>query len=111
MQDEHLSAFGEEQPAPRSQLEENLRRGSTWLRLAFMLVMILLYGVSRVVAAVVVVLQFGFVLFTGSPNPRLLELGQSLATYTYQLIRYLTFNSDERPFPFDLDWPSGRSEP
>ncbi|MBT8099949.1 MAG: DUF4389 domain-containing protein, partial [Gammaproteobacteria bacterium] len=27
-------------------------------------------------------------------------------TYTYQLIRYLTFNSDVRPFPFDDDWPS-----
>ncbi|MEJ2140219.1 MAG: DUF4389 domain-containing protein [Gammaproteobacteria bacterium] len=26
-----------------------------------------------------------------------------MATYTYQIIRYLTFNTDERPFPFDSD--------
>jgi hypothetical protein len=34
-------------------------------------------------------------------------LGQALATYTYQIIRYLTFNTEERPFPFDSDWPAG----
>ncbi|HEX6998867.1 MAG TPA: DUF4389 domain-containing protein [Gammaproteobacteria bacterium] len=111
MQDERSSAIDDETPERRSQLEENLRRGSTWLRLLFMIVMVVLYAVSRVVTGVVIVLQFCFVLFTGSTNARLLELGQSLATYTYQLIRYLTFVSDERPFPFDLDWPSGRSAP
>ena len=32
--------------------------------------------------------------------------GQSLATYTYQIVMYLTFNTEEQPFPF-ADWPSG----
>ncbi|MGB5259977.1 MAG: DUF4389 domain-containing protein [Gammaproteobacteria bacterium] len=30
-----------------------------------------------------------------------------MATYTYQIINYLTFNTEDRPFPFDLDWPAG----
>jgi len=72
-----------------------------------MLVMVLLYSVSRLVVSAVVVLQFFWVLLTGETNKRLENLGQALATYTYQIICYLTFNTDERPFPFDADWPTG----
>jgi hypothetical protein len=88
-------------------LKENLKTRSTWLRLFFMLVMILLYSVSRVVVGVVVLLQFFWVLFTVQTNKPLETFGLSLATYTYQIICYLTFNTEERPFPFDLDWPEG----
>lgn len=88
-------------------LKRNIKAGSTWLRLFFMIVVAFLYGISRVVVGAVVVLQFFWVLFTGSRNENLLQLGQSLATYTYQVISYLTFVSEERPFPIDADWPSG----
>ena len=71
-----------------------------------MLIVALLYALSRVVVGVVVFLQFFWVLFTGETNKQLEQLGQSLATYTYQIIRYLTFNTEERPFPFDLVWPT-----
>jgi hypothetical protein len=46
------------------------------------------------------------VLFSGETNAQLLILGQGLATYSYQIVLYLTFNSEERPFPF-IDWPQG----
>jgi len=88
-------------------VKENLKRGSTWLRLFFMFVVVILYTVSRVVVSVVVLLQFFWVLLTGETNKPLENFGQSLATYTYQIIRYLTYNTEERPFPFDLDWPAG----
>ena len=85
----------------------NIKSRSSWLRLFFMLVVVLLYGVSRIVTAAVVVLQFFWLLFTGNTNKQLQGLGQALATYTYQIILYLTFNSDQRPFPFDTEWPAG----
>lgn len=88
-------------------LKENVKAHSTWLRLFFMIVVTALYAVSRVVVGMVVVLQFFWVLFTGNANPLLENFAQSLATYTYQIIRYLTFVSEERPFPFDADWPIG----
>jgi hypothetical protein len=97
---------GQSQPFKR-----NVKSRSTWLRLFFMIVVALLYGVSRAVVGAVVVLQFFYVLFTGETNQRLAQLGQSLATYTYQIIRYLTFNTEERPFPFDADWPKGPPAP
>ena len=89
-------------------LEQNLKSRSTWMRLVFMLVIAVLYGVSRIVVGAIVVLQFFWTLFTGQPNPKLVDLGQSLATYTYQIVCYLTFITEQRPFPFDLDWPEGK---
>ena len=93
--------------ASHEAIRENVKSGSTWLRLFFMLVVAFLYGVSRVVVTAVVVLQFFWVLFTGSRNEALLEFGQSLATYTYQVVAYLTFVTEERPFPIDAEWPEG----
>jgi Flp pilus assembly protein TadB len=97
----------EDRQQHRIPVKENLKTRSTWLRLFFMFVVVLLYSVSRVVVSLVVLLQFFWVLFTGETNKPLEKFGQSLATYTYQIIRYLTFNTEERPFPFDLDWPAG----
>jgi hypothetical protein len=95
-----------DEQAQSAHIKENVKSRSTWLRLFFMIVVTLLYAISRVVVGGVVVLQFFWVLFTGATNKQLEQLGQSLATYTYQIIRYLTFNTDERPFPFDADWPT-----
>lgn len=90
-------------------IEENIKSRSTWLRGLFMLVFVAIYMLSRIVVGAVVLLQFLWVLFTGEPNDRLRVLGQSLATYTSQLIRYLTWNTERRPFPFDEDWPPGEN--
>lgn len=89
----------------KTNLSDNFKSKSTWLRLFFMFVVILLYSVSRVVVSAVVMLQFFWLLFTGETNKKLQNFGQALATYTYQIILYLTFNTEERPFPFDIDWP------
>ena len=109
MSDE-TSSSGSDSTAGQQQskvVKENLKRGSTWLRLFFMFVVVILYSVSRAVVSVVVLLQFSWVLLSGETNKSLENFGQSLATYTYQIISYLTFNTEERPFPFDLDWPVG----
>jgi hypothetical protein len=90
-----------------SSFKQHVKARSTWLRLFFMMVVVLLYGVSRIIMGAVVVLQFFWLLFTGGTNKKLDHLGQALATYTYQIILYLTFNSEQRPFPFDADWPVG----
>jgi hypothetical protein len=88
--------------------ETNLKSRSTWLRLFFMIVLGFFYGVSRIVMVVVVVAQFCHVLFTGETNRPLRDLGLSLATYTYEIVCYLTFNTEQRPFPFDAPWPQGK---
>ena len=96
----------ESSSAEESPLAKNLKSKSIWMRLLFMLVITFLYSVSRIVVGAVVFIQFFWVLITGETNQKLQVFGKSLATYTNQIILYLTFNTEERPFPFDVDWPN-----
>ena len=87
-------------------VKQNLRNRTTWLRALYMLLFTVFYGVAEIVIAVVVLFQLLSVLFTGDANWRLLALGQNLSTYVYQIMLFLTFNSDDHPYPF-ADWPKG----
>jgi hypothetical protein len=87
-------------------IKSNVKSRSTWLRLLFVLVVIGLYWVCAVVVGAVVTLQCFWLLITGESNEKLRRLGQKLATYIYQAIRYLTFDTEERPFPFDAEFPT-----
>ena len=91
-------------------IEENLRSKATWTRLLFMAICYFLVSISAFVGTFVVVLGFLWLLFTGEVNRQLQQAGQSLATYIYQIVRFLTFNTDERPFPLGGEWPSGSAE-
>ncbi len=91
-------------------IEENLKSRATWLRLAFMLISVMLICVTSVVGSLIVILGFFWLLFTGEINRQMQQVGQSIAAYIYELIRYLTFNTEEKPFPMGGKWPSGDSE-
>ncbi len=86
-------------------LKENVKRRGTWMRLLYMLMFALIYQVAEIVLAAVVIFQFFFALFAGRPNERLLAFGQGLSTFIYEILRYLTYNSEDKPFPF-APWPS-----
>ena len=88
------------------EIKENLKQQATWLRGLYMLMFALFYGIAEVVLFAVVFFQFLLILFTGKTNPRLQKLGQAIATYIYQIIQYLTFNSDYQSYPFGA-WPKG----
>ena len=87
-------------------IKENLKQQSTWIRGLYMLMFALFYGIAEVVLFAVVIFQFILKLLTAKNNPRLLKLGQNLATYVYQIIQFLTFNSEYQPYPFGA-WPKG----
>jgi len=87
-------------------LKQNLKDKSTWLRGLYMLLFILFISVAKVVILAVIIFQFLSELITHKSNPRLLKLGQSLSTYSYQILVFLTFNSEYRPYPFGA-WPRG----
>ena len=53
----------------------------------------------------VVILQFGFKFITGDTNAKLLSFNGSLNRYIYEILQFVSFRDDDKPFPFD-DWPS-----
>jgi hypothetical protein len=83
----------------------SLLNSNTWIRGAYMLLFGLLLVAARLVISIVVVVQFLFVLLVGADNQNLRNLGQGLGKWVYQTLMFLTFNSEEKPFPFD-EWPA-----
>ena len=69
-----------------------------------------LWSITRLVVLAVVILQILFLLLSGARNERLAGFGASLAVYSYELVAYLTFASEDQPFPFS-DWPDGTVPP
>lgn len=83
-----------------SDREENI-----WKRLLFMVLFAILYGVTDIVLITVALVQFGFVAITDQRNEFLLDFSSGLTQYIYQIVRYLTFKSEDKPFPFS-PWPN-----
>jgi hypothetical protein len=71
-----------------------------------MIICSLLYALSRLVTFAVVVVQFLTVLLTGETNTQLKQWGRSLAVYSFEVVDFLTFNTEVKPFPFEAEWPS-----
>ena len=76
-----------------------------WVRGLYMLLMALAFNVAATILFLVAVAQFLFALFTDAPNQRLASFDGGLAQYFQQLVEFLTFGTEELPFPFN-DWPS-----
>lgn len=87
-------------------IKKNLSEDTSWWRALYMLMFAVFYNIAEVVLVAVAVFQLLVMLFTGKTNARLLKLGQGLSTYIYQVMRFLTFNSDYHPYPFGA-WPKG----
>jgi hypothetical protein len=86
------------------EIKENVTRRSIWLRLVFMIIMSAAYSVAEIVILTVVVFQFLASLITGQPNDQLARFGRNLARYLQQNIVFMTFTTEEKPFPF-TPWP------
>ena len=87
-------------------VKDNLKSQSTWIRGLYILIFAVFYTLAEIVLFAVILFQFLLKLFTGDTNDRLLKLGQGLSTYVYQILQYMTFNSDYQPYPFGA-WPRG----
>ena len=95
-----------EDQSPESQgSPESPGRRETWIRLLFVILFAFIYTVGEIVLAALVVLQFGFKLITGECNDYLQQFSKGLTLFIYQILQYVTFNSDDQPFPFN-DWPN-----
>lgn len=90
------------------QLKSNLSDHGTWTRLIFMVLFAVFFSVAELVAGVVVIVQFLFKLFTGRANEELQAFGHNLAVYFSQIIDFLTYHSEQRPYPW-APWPGSES--
>lgn len=93
-----------------SSIKENIRSKTTWTRILYMLLFALIYSIAEVVILAVVVFQLVTSIFAGHANRYVSDFGQSLSTFVYQVTRFVTYASEDKPFPFSA-WPRGAPEP
>ena len=89
------------------QIKINILNLDTWIRGIFMILFGFLSFISRLILIVISVLQFILLACTGSLNENLKKLGGTTSTWSYQAFLFLTYNTDEKPFPFS-DWPDSK---
>ncbi len=82
----------------------SLMGAEIWIRLVFMVIYSLALKLVLLVLGLVAVVQFFIVLIQGQANSSMLSFSESSAQFVLQTWRFLTFVSEEKPFPF-RDWP------
>ncbi|WP_297324332.1 DUF4389 domain-containing protein [Nitrosomonas sp.] len=90
----------------KEEIKQRLEKHETWQRVLYMLFFIFIYTISKFLIIGVMLFQFITIILTGNINEQLLKFGQNLSTYLYQITIFLTYNSEQRPFPFSA-WPDG----
>ena len=81
-------------------VKKNISNGEQWLRLVYMLLfVVVLYPVATVLC-VIVAIQIILALVTGETNENIRQFSASLAEYIRKIILFLTYNGNEKPFPF-----------
>ncbi len=93
-----------------SDLKSHLSNKSTWMRLLYMILFVIAFNVAEIVTGVIVVVQILFKLFTGQVNEQLQSFGHKLAIYFRQTVAFLTYDTEDMPYPF-APWPEGATEP
>jgi len=75
-------------------------RKEAWMRIVVAIVSGIILGLWKIAVEVVAVIHWFYVLFSGKRNKDLAEFCNLWTTQTYRFIRYMTFATNTRPFPF-----------
>jgi hypothetical protein len=75
-------------------------------RLLYTIFFVIIANIVSWIVCLVVIAQFLYSWIGGSLNEKLLFFSASLSEYVKQLIAYISFNSDEKPWPMG-EWPQG----
>ena len=79
---------------------DRIKATNSWLRILLMFGYLVVLYVIALLAVVIMVGQTIFVLGSGAPNSNLVIFGEALAEYIKQIIDFLFYKSNTKPFPF-----------
>ena len=86
-------------------LKEKLSVKDKWIRLVFMVLFaIVVYFIAIPLVWIIGAFQFIYSLFTGKPLHTLLHFSNGLSQYVHQIMAFITYVNEEKPFPFS-SWP------
>lgn len=89
--------------APKSETVSHIKDK---LLQAFHLVLFYFIGyVAWILTVAISIFQFFYEIVMKNPNKHLLDFGKNLNLYLYEIVRFISFNTDTKPYPFS-PWPN-----
>lgn len=87
--------------------EQSTKIPLSWERIFHMLVLTMAYAIAETVLIALIIGQILFRVASKEANEPMRRLGKQLSDYLYQILLYLSFNSEEKLFPFQA-WAASR---
>lgn len=75
-------------------------RKEAWFRIIVTVVTGILLGIWKALIFIIVIVHWIIVVFSGKRNKGMAEFCEYWNTEVYRFFKYLTFITNERPFPF-----------
>ena len=88
------------QDEPAKRRENPLTDRTTWIRFLYMLLFGLVLQLVELGLGLVAVVQLSAKLATGETFGQLRKIGRQMADYARHIIAFLTFDTEELPYPF-----------
>ena len=82
-------------------LSENIKEPSIWVNFFLKVIYLIFLNFIIPFLGFVTLLQLLFSLGSKKPNNNLISFSKKLSMYIYQIINFITYSSDERPWPFN----------
>jgi D-alanyl-lipoteichoic acid acyltransferase DltB (MBOAT superfamily) len=75
------------------------------IRLLYTLLYVAIFELVKTIVLLITLFEYFFLLLTLQHNEPARNFANKVATYGYRVMRYLTLNENQRPFPFG-DFPT-----
>ena len=90
-------------------LTENIKEPSIWVNFFLKVIYLIFLNFIIPFLGFITLLQLLFSLGSKKPNDNLISFSKKISIYVYQIINFITYSSDERPWPFNAfpdkaDW-------
>jgi hypothetical protein len=86
------------------EFETNERGKAGVSRVLYTILYLIIGRFISMILFVIAITQFIYSWLTGEPNEKILHFTEGLAEYAKQIVSYVAFNADEKPWPVG-DWP------
>ena len=92
--------------------QDTLSRKQVAIRLLYTLLYVAIFEVVKTIVLLITIFEYFLLLITLRHNEPARSFANKVATYGYRLMRYVTLNENQRPFPFsefpaEIELPDG----
>ena len=82
-------------------LTENIKEPSIWVNFFLKIIYLVFLNFIVPFLGFITLLQLLFSIGSKKPNENLVSFSKKISSYIYQIINFITYSSDQRPWPFN----------